>query len=342
MGIRGLTSFIKKYAPEAITSHSFNYFKGSIIAIDTSILLYKFRYSNNNPNAHINGFLNKCLCYIKNGILPVFILDGKPPPEKDIVINKRTKQRMKIENRIEELKKNINSDNKIETIHRINKLNKQIITVTKEHHNESKELLNSLGFSVIHSPGEAESICAFLQRENIVNFTYSDDTDVLALGCKKVLRSNTKNNSFIVIDLEKVLEKLQMTLDEFIDLCILCGCDYCPTIPKLNSNDAYELIKRYKSIEKVLEENNTYDIPKHFNYERARNIFKDTISIKISEDFNKIPEIDEEKFTTFLSSKKYKKKYIKSYIKKFRDTKEFYLPKVKSNSSISSMESYFS
>lgn len=342
MGIRGLTSLIKKYAPEAITSHSFNYFKGSIIAIDTSILLYKFRYSNNNPNSHINGFLNKCLCYIKNGILPVFILDGKPPPEKDTVLTKRTKQRMRIENRIEELRKNINNENKLETIHRINKLNRQIIKVTKEHHNESKELLNSLGFSVIHSPGEAEAICAFLQKENIVNFTYSDDTDVLALGCKKVLRSNTKNNSFIVIDLEKVLETIQINLDEFIDLCILCGCDYCPTIPKLNYDDAYALIKKYKSIEKVLEENKTYDVPKNFNYKRARNIFKDNISITITKNFNKIPEIDEEKFTKFLSNKKYKKKYIKNYIKKFRDTKQFYLPTVKSNSSISSMESYFS
>jgi len=341
MGIRGLTSLIKKYAPEAMTSHSFNYFKGSVIAIDTSILLYKFRYSNNNPNSHINGFLNKCLCYIKNGILPIFILDGKPPPEKGNVLIKRNKQKTKIENRIEELRKNINSENKLETIHRINKLNKQIITVTKEHHNDSKELLLSLGFVVVSSPGEAEAICAFLQRENIVNFTYSDDTDVLALGCKKVLRSNTKNNSFVVIDLEKVLETLKLNLDEFIDLCILCGCDYCPTIPKLNYNEAYVLMKKHRSIEKIIENNKCYDIPNNFNYNRARNIFKDNISIKITENFNKVPEINEENFTQFLSKKRYKKKFIKGYIKKFKDASDIYLPKVKSSASLSSMESYF-
>lgn len=341
MGIRGLTSLIKKYAPEAVSSHSFNYFKGSVIAIDTSILLYKFRYSNTNPNSHINGFLNKCLCYIKNGIRPIFILDGKPPPEKNNVLIKRNKQKTKIENRIQLLRENLNGENKLDTIHKINKLNKQIITVTKEHHNDSKELLKCLGFVVVNSPGEAEAICAFLQRENIVNFTYSDDTDVLALGCKKVLRSNNKNNSFIVIDLEIVLFKLCINLSEFIDLCILCGCDYCPTIPKLNYDDAYTLIKKYRTIEKIIETNETYDIPQNFNYQKARNIFKDNVGIKLTENINKIPQINEENLEKFLSKRKYKKRYIRNYIKKFRETSNIYLPKVRSDSSLSSMESYF-
>lgn len=29
---------------------------------------------------------------------------------------------------------------------------------------------------------------------------------------------------------EKVLEGLKLTADQFVDLCILCGCDYCGSI----------------------------------------------------------------------------------------------------------------
>ena len=28
----------------------------------------------------------------------------------------------------------------------------------------------------------------------------------------------------------QVLEELELTMDQFIDLCILCGCDYCDSI----------------------------------------------------------------------------------------------------------------
>lgn len=31
-------------------------------------------------------------------------------------------------------------------------------------------------------------------------------------------------------DYEKVLEGLKLTADQFVDLCILCGCDYCGSI----------------------------------------------------------------------------------------------------------------
>ena len=352
MGIKGLTTLIKKYVPESIKEHPYEYFKGSIIAIDTSILLYKFHYSNNNPNAHIIGFLNKCLRYIRSGIIPVFILDGKPPPEKKNILNKRLKQRNKVELKIKELKKLLltetynEENNKSEIIAKIKKLNKQTISVTKEHHAESKELLQSLGFTVINSIGEAEELCALLQKENIVDFTYSDDTDVFVLGCKKVLRSNTKMNTFFEINLDCILNGFGLNIDEFIDLCILCGCDYCSNIPRLTHDNAYKLIKKFKTIENIIEEvqkTNEYEIPENFKYQNARNIFKtenDNENIFCMEGI-KIPEVklDERRLTNFLLKKKFKKRYIQSYINKFKNNKTLHIPRSSSNSSI---ESYFS
>ncbi len=340
MGIRGLTSLIKKYVPESMSIHPFSYFKGSIIAIDTSILLYKFRYSNEHPNSHINGFLNKCLCYIKNGILPVFILDGKPPPEKNSTIAKRSKQRKRIEFRISELEKSIEKFNRDEVMKKIKKLSKQLINVTREHHIEVKELLEILGFSVVSSPGEAEVVCAFLQKDGLVDFTYSDDTDLLALGCKKVLRSNHCSNTFVQINLDKLLKGLNLNIQEFIDLCILCGCDYCSTIPKVNYDTAYEYIKKHRNIEDVIK-NENIDIPSNFNYKEARSLFhhKNCNILDIYE-INE-PVIDENKLTNFLVDKNYKRKYVKNYTRKFKNACGVYLPTVKSDSSLSSMENYF-
>lgn len=322
MGIRGLTSLIKKHVPDALQVRSLNYFSGSQIAVDTSILLYKFRYSggiNKNENSHITGFLNKCLCYIKHGIIPIFIIDGKPPPEKSLTIQKRYKHRQRLEERIRDLEKKmeLNINLKEDIQNQISRLDKQIISVTKEHHNETKELLKILGFEVIVSPGEAEEVCVHLQKRGIVDFTYSDDTDVLALGCPIVLRSNGKINYLTEINLNKVISGLDLTFEQFVDVCILCGCDYCPNIPRLNYQKAYDLIKRYSSINNIPSE----IIPKHFNYQDARKIFNKEINGDINLIIEKInikkPEIDIDKLRNFLHERNFNNKYIDRYIKKF-------------------------
>lgn len=43
------------------------------------------------------------------------------------------------------------------------------------------------------------------------------------------------------------------SLLQFIDLCILLGCDYCESIKGIGPKKAIEMIKKHKSIEKVIE-----------------------------------------------------------------------------------------
>lgn len=42
-------------------------------------------------------------------------------------------------------------------------------------------------------------------------------------------------------------------MDQFIDMCILLGCDYAPQIRGIGPRKAYELIQKHKSIENILE-----------------------------------------------------------------------------------------
>lgn len=44
-----------------------------------------------------------------------------------------------------------------------------------------------------------------------------------------------------------------MTKEQFIDLCILLGCDYCESIRGVGPKKAFELIKTYGDIETILE-----------------------------------------------------------------------------------------
>ena len=67
-----------------------------------------------------------------------------------------------------------------------------------------------------------------------------------------------------------------MNHDEFIDMCILCGCDYCPTIPKVGPVRAMKYIHKYKSIENLINSDEKINIPEEFKnkYVASRGLFK--------------------------------------------------------------------
>ena len=65
---------------------------------------------------------------------------------------------------------------------------------------------------------------------------------------------------------------------QFIDLCILLGCDYLDPIPKVGPNTALKMIRDHGSLEKVVEviqkdPKKKYTIPEDWPYKEARELF---------------------------------------------------------------------
>jgi flap endonuclease-1 len=84
--------------------------------------------------------------------------------------------------------------------------------------------------------------------------TASEDMDSLTLGTKFLLRGfNSKKEPICQIDLKEILEGFEMNMNEFVDTCILCGCDYTNTIGGMGPVTAFKMIKEHKDIEGVLE-----------------------------------------------------------------------------------------
>ena len=163
----------------------------------------------------------------------------------------------------------------------IEKFSKRTIRVTREHNEDCKRLLHLMGVPVIEAPSEAEAQCAQLCKDGIVYGISTEDMDSLTFGTPKLLRHlmapAAQKVSVVEFDHDKVLEELQLTRDEFIDMCILCGCDYTDKIAGIGPVRALSLIKKYKSIEKILEnlDLEKYKIPEPFPYEEARRLFKE-------------------------------------------------------------------
>ena len=83
--------------------------------------------------------------------------------------------------------------------------------------------------------------------------TATEDMDALTFGTVNLLRGfNSKKEPITEINHEKMLEGLELTEQQFVDMCILCGCDYCDTIDGVGPVTAYKLIKEHNNIEEVI------------------------------------------------------------------------------------------
>jgi len=114
--------------------------------------------------------------------------------------------------------------------------------------------------------------------------TATEDMDALTFGSKFLIRGfNSKREPVTQVDLGLVLEGFGMSMDEFIDLCIMCGCDYTVTITGIGPVRAFKLIEENRTIEasldKLREINDDpkkvqkFTIPENFMFAEARGLF---------------------------------------------------------------------
>ncbi|EPB67293.1 XPG I-region [Ancylostoma ceylanicum] len=103
--------------------------------------------------------------------------------------------------------------------------------------------------------------------------------DALTFGSDVLLRhmtfSEAKKMPIKEFSLSRILADFDMTKEQFIDLCILLGCDYCESIRGVGPKKAFELIKTYGDIETILEniDHKKYPPPENWPYKRARELF---------------------------------------------------------------------
>jgi len=274
MGIKNLIKIIDMYAPNAKKEININTLKNKIIAIDSSIILYKYITAIRNhgkdlttskgiSTSHIYGILSKAIQLIKLKIIPVFIFDNKNSELKDKELELRSKNKKKA---LSLLSVSTTAEENIKYL-------KQSVSISTEETNEAIEILHLLGVPVIVASEEADSQCAYLSRNNLVDYVISEDMDLLTFGTKKLIRNFFKKDMY-VLSLENILEDSEITMEQFIDICILLGCDYSETIKGIGIKKAWQFIKEYNSIENILKNiDKKYEVPKNFRYKDARNYF---------------------------------------------------------------------
>ena len=255
MGIKYLFEIIEKEAPCAISNKTYNDYKGKIIAIDGSIVIYKLvsiGYSKNIVNSenkyvnHIAGLFYKMVKMLSHDITPIVVFDGRPPAIKDAVIIKRKERR------------DVGG-----------------VRIPREVFIECKLLLDKMKIPWVDAAGEAEALCAKLYKSKYIDYCATEDLDYLVFGGSKLIKNmDVSGKNIKEINLTILLEQLEINYKQFIDLCILLGSDY--TSISLGRK-SLGLIKKYSSIEKLIKGDKSYKDKINIEaVKKARAEFKDS------------------------------------------------------------------
>lgn len=272
MGIKGLNHVFIHSNVQTLCPHV--KYRAKTIAIDANILIYRFcSLYMNNMCMFLECFMYKITSFLKYGIVPIFIFDGPPPHEKKNTVLRRQTTKTKFRERLECLRKIPHKSRYMQT--QIQQLERQTFVMTKFHKACFTQLLEHLKLPYFIAEGEAEALCALLQQSKIVDYTLSDDTDTYAYGCSHVLHIYRNSERYLVeTNLETFLKSKDLTRDEFLNACVLSGCDYIERVPNLNLEKCIATVRIHKTLESCINVlSKTYKMYTLEQYEHVKNIY---------------------------------------------------------------------
>ena len=257
MGIKFLNKILRDNCDQSIWEINISELQGKKIAIDISIYLYKYESS----DTLLENMYLMLATFRQHNIIPIFIFDGKPPPEKKQLLQKRREDKTTAKNEWHKLKDQFDAgiiDKRVQN--QMDQLKTQFVYITYEKIEQVKNLIRAYGATYYDAPGEADELCAMLVIKRKAWACLSEDMDLFVYGCNRVLRYFSLTNQSIVLYYTKgILENLNMTQKEFREICVLSGTDYNINANTNNGNGStiYDTIKLFR---KYQEQKNNINI----------------------------------------------------------------------------------
>ncbi|KAF7254630.1 Exonuclease 1 [Varanus komodoensis] len=243
MGIHGLLQFIKEAAEPAHVKK----YKGQVVAVDTYCWLHKGAYACSEKLAKgepTDQYVTYCMKHVDMllsfGVKPILVFDGCTLPSKKEVEKSRREKRQANLLKGKQLLREGKLSEARECFARS-------VNVTHAMAREVIKAARARGIDCIVAPYEADAQLAYLNKMGIVQAIITEDSDLLAFGCKKVFLKIDKSGHGIEIDQARLGMCKQLgdgfTEEKFRYMCILSGCDYLPSIHGIGLGKACKLLK---------------------------------------------------------------------------------------------------
>lgn len=116
------------------------------------------------------------------------------------------------------------------------------------------KLLHDFDQPFFRAPYSSWAQISYMLKEKQYHAVLSS-SDILMFEVEKVITSvNFESNEFSFVSKPKLLQEFQITEEQFLDVCVLAGFDYCSTFPPISGEaisfsykTPLELVKQYKT-----------------------------------------------------------------------------------------------
>ncbi|MCD6576195.1 MAG: flap endonuclease-1 [Nanoarchaeota archaeon] len=278
-----------------IDAYNWTYQFLSTIRLRTGELLTD---SKGRVTSHLIGIFNRTINLLREGIKPVYVWDGAPPPFK----HKTLEERERIKQRAEEAFK------KAETEEERRKYAQQISRLTEDMISDANKLLELMGVPYLNAPSEGEAQISHMVSRGDLWACASQDWDSLLFGSKILVRNlsisgkkklprtrifRTINPQIILLD--ENLRRLGISREQLIIIGMLIGTDYCSGVRGFGPKKSLELVKKERTLDNVLK------VVKWECEADPHKIFDWFLHPKVTDNYSlEWEEIDKEKLTKFL------------------------------------------
>ncbi len=211
-----------------------------------------------NVTSHLSGLFYRSINFIEHNIKPIYVFDGVATELKLETI----KERKKIK---DDAKKKMVEAQEAEDFREAKKFAQQTSKLNSDMIEESKKLLENMGIPVFQASSEGEAQSAYLVEKGDAWACASQDYDTLLFGGERLVRnfavsrSKKVKDTTVTLDIEyvslpKLLENLEITREQLVEMGILIGTDFFSGIHGIGQHKALDLIKKYKSIKNIVSE----------------------------------------------------------------------------------------
>jgi 5'-3' exonuclease len=277
MGIRGLTGLLR-WNNSIEQKPDWSSLKGKVVGIDILGFLYKAKAQHQSIFQYLAKLVVACR---KCGIEAVPIFDGKPPSEKRNALKQRSELRVTsdakkriLERDLETVPLNNAQRLTIESVLKTLTLNSSFLT--SDERDQAKQFFYACGVLCLNATGEADNAIAYFARRGDFAAVISNDLDFLARGVETLLvpQSNAypgDNHGWQMYSLPRILNDLKFTYQQFLEMCVLMGCDYTVGHHSIPYRSAYWAVKYAGSLRYALLKQGVHDFAP---YERAIDILR--------------------------------------------------------------------
>uniref|UniRef100_A0A3Q3NDR0 Exonuclease 1 n=1 Tax=Labrus bergylta TaxID=56723 RepID=A0A3Q3NDR0_9LABR len=246
MGITGLLQFIKD-AGEPI---SVKKYKGQTVAVDTYCWLHKGAFScaeklaKGEPTDQYVWYCMKFVDMLLNfSVKPILVFDGRNLPSKHEVEKSRRERR---ETNLQKGRQLLREGKLSEARDCFTRC----VNITPAMAHNLIKVARARGVDCVVAPYEADAQLAYLTKSGLAQAVITEDSDLLAFGCKKVILKMDKEGNGLEIDQGNLGRCRPLgnifTEEKFRHMCILSGCDYLASLHGIGLGKACKLLRLAK------------------------------------------------------------------------------------------------